>query len=106
MMAGLSARAYATSQSKGDEMLLKVGNEPRVHDQLTYDHWVESWQIFSESIIDTLDRPRGDAYREIVEGERAEIKKWCARLLNKLQGTEDPTAPRTILFSLPLEARP
>lgn len=86
-------------------MLLKVGPEPRVQDLLTYDTWVESWQIFSESIVETLDRPRGDAYREIVEGERAEIKKWCSLLLNKLQGTEDRAASRTILFSLPIETR-
>lgn len=99
-----SARAVAISKV-GDEMLLKVGSEPRVQDQLQYDHFVWEWTVLSRSMIETLDRPRGDAYREIVEGERAEIKKWCAVLLNKLQGTDDREGARAVLFSLPLEAR-
>jgi len=88
-------------------MLLKDKDDPpMVWDENQYDWYVYDWENLAEEIVDSLDRPRGDVYREAVEFKRQEIKKWCSLLLNKLQGTEDRTAPRTILFSLPLEEQP
>lgn len=87
-------------------MLLKDRDAPpMVWDENQFDWFVHDWENLSEQIFDDLDRPRGDVYREAVEFKRQQIRGWCGKILNKLQGTEDREGPRTILFSLPMEAR-
>jgi hypothetical protein len=87
-------------------MLLKDRDSPpAVWDVNQYDWFVRDWENLSEQIFEDLGRPREDAYREAVEYKRQEIREWCGKILNRLHGTEDKTAPRTILFSLPLEQR-
>lgn len=70
---------------------------PLVSDLNQYDVFLWDWENLSESILEVLDNPPGDPYRNAVEYKRAEIKDLCRRMLDAMARTE----PRTILFALP-----
>jgi len=74
--------------------LLKEPNtQPAVWDENQYDWFVEDFLNLAEQIIGDLDRSKDDLFRQCIEFRRAEMKRVCGVLLNKLQGTEDKIAP-------------
>jgi hypothetical protein len=81
--------------------LVKQSDQPMIWDENQYDWFVSDFLSLGEQIISDLDRPQEDLYRKCIEFQRAELKRVCAALLNKLAGTDDKTLVTPTLFRVP-----